>query len=551
MTSYLFRFQIGPVQSFIAQARRTKDLYVGSRMLSDLAAAGVTSVVKTPGFQAVFPVIDKGVVYRGVSSHVFSFVADSEPQDIAHQIKDAIQTRWMNDYASIVRKAVKDVVGGGEWEETFNRQAAPFPTATAPGWMEFYWVAVPYDAHSHGAYYTAACDALAQRKMLRHFPQVNEPGIKCSLTGSQLALFFGNPSKHEDKAEKTKNEQGWEALQRKFSDIVLRPNEKLGTLALIKRLTKHLSGKPIQFLSTRAIAADNPALDQEQEDGEWEENPQSQGGREVEGYFAVLHMDGDKMGEGLGKIQEIGLHQEVSKALAEFAKDVAPDIIKSYGGKAGQLVYAGGDDVLALIPLKAVLKCADEMQKAFVAHIARFNLTNKKGNPITMSAGIAITPAKLPLDQGLEMARDAEHAAKEKHGRNAIAVTEAHGTSQREAGAKWDDLEHVLKLQDAFQKSDKGIRVLSGKFPYDLMEIAHQMQGGDVTAAMRESIMRRALRRRLDDKLEANKDEWVDYLAYPVLALAEPNNQPRWHDATNWAILARFLASGGTREDEA
>ena len=33
---HLFLFTIGPVQSFIAQARKTQDLYAGSRILSDL-----------------------------------------------------------------------------------------------------------------------------------------------------------------------------------------------------------------------------------------------------------------------------------------------------------------------------------------------------------------------------------------------------------------------------------------------------------------------------------------------------------------------------------
>ena len=36
---YLFLASIGPVQSFIASARRTRDLWFGSMLLSELAKA--------------------------------------------------------------------------------------------------------------------------------------------------------------------------------------------------------------------------------------------------------------------------------------------------------------------------------------------------------------------------------------------------------------------------------------------------------------------------------------------------------------------------------
>ncbi|MFQ3646977.1 MAG: type III-B CRISPR-associated protein Cas10/Cmr2, partial [Anaerolinea sp.] len=43
--THLYLFQIGPVQAFIAQARRTQDLLVGSRILSDLASAGIKAAM--------------------------------------------------------------------------------------------------------------------------------------------------------------------------------------------------------------------------------------------------------------------------------------------------------------------------------------------------------------------------------------------------------------------------------------------------------------------------------------------------------------------------
>lgn len=533
MTQHLFLAQIGPVQSFIAQARRTKDLYVGSQMLSSLAVAAVESVSRTTGFKPIFPYVENDKVYHGISSHVFAFLTDEQPPAVADKIQTALTDHWMTTYANPVRDMLMKVVKAGGWEATFDRQAAPFPAPQAPGWMEFYWVALPY-VGKHGEVYSRARIALSQRKSLRHFPQVEEPGVKCSLTGAQSALGFT-----DDQMKTIRNRI------KDFNDIILRDNERLGTLAMIKRLWPEVSTdqRTKRFLSTRAIAADNPSLDKERPDGSLEEALPEQG-REVEGYLAILHMDGDKMGVALSGLTELKEHQNFSKTLADFAHKHVPDVINREGGKAGRLVYAGGDDVLALLPLKHALKCADELRKAFVTYV---------GMGMTASAGIAITPIKLPLDFGLEMARKAESEAKEGYGRNAIAVTEAHGTGgRRHAGGKWHKLDHVLALQAAFAKTN-GVRVLSGKFPFDLSSIADVMQGGEVTPPMREAEMKRVLRRRLDDALspEAKKAK-VDEIAPHVLALAEPHDthKPQWHDAANWGILARFLASGGARAGE-
>lgn len=521
---HLFLAQIGPVQSFIAQARRTKDLYVGSQMLSQLAVAAVEAASRTAGFAPIFPYVEGNKVHHGVSSHVLAFLTEQTPQAMAETLRDALRTQWM-EFAQPVRDWLIDQVGGGAWETVFDRQAEPFPTDTAPGWMEFYWVALAYEPEKHGDVYSRARIALSQRKLFRQITPVNEPNKKCTLTGAQEALPFTTPQ--------------IAAIRKGIEDhnaIILRENEQLGTLALIKRLWAEITHKEraSRFLSLDTIAADDPEV---REGARGEK-------RELTGYITILHMDGDKMGETLSRLRTLKEHQEFSRRLANFAHTDVPQIIKDNGGRTGQLVYAGGDDVLALLPLRCALGCAEELRQAFERVV---------GGGMTASAGIAITPIKLPLDFALEMARDAEKDAKETHGRNAIAIAEAHGsTGLRTTGAKWDKLPHVLALQAAFGKT-KGVRVLSGKFPFDLQHIADVMVGGAVTPAMREAEMRRVLNRRLDDSLSPEeKKAKTDQLAPHVLALAEPHDtpKPQWGEAANWAILARFLASGGVRADE-
>ena len=45
MTAHLLLVTLGPVQDFIAQARRTRDLWYGSHMLSELGRAAARALV--------------------------------------------------------------------------------------------------------------------------------------------------------------------------------------------------------------------------------------------------------------------------------------------------------------------------------------------------------------------------------------------------------------------------------------------------------------------------------------------------------------------------
>ena len=57
---YLFLFTIGPVQSFIAQARKTMDLKAGSDMLSKLTLAGIQTARHQFGAKLIFPYLPEG-----------------------------------------------------------------------------------------------------------------------------------------------------------------------------------------------------------------------------------------------------------------------------------------------------------------------------------------------------------------------------------------------------------------------------------------------------------------------------------------------------------
>lgn len=503
MSQHLFLCQIGPVQSFIATARRTQDLYVGSRLLSILASAGVEAALKKE-VQLIFPATDtNGSLPKGVP-HRFAFISNLPPHELGEDIEQAIRSQW-RDIAGMVKDWLYDQVGDGEWEAVFDGQVET--------WLEFYWVAVPYNKSQHGQSYEHANRVMAARKQSRTFSQIDEPGVKCTLTGAMAALPLD-----------------WKQLRYQVGEKTLRPNEKLGALAIIKR-----------FLQVAANDADF-----------WDEvehfpdTTTIAGGIEGDGiphYLAVLHMDGDRMGARLSKITTIKEHQSISSALAEFAQSDVPRIIREqinenrYGRRGEDtLIYAGGDDVLALLPLWAVIPVADAIRQAFKERIGG-----------TMSAGIAITPHDHPFDSALEESRHAEKQAKNRYGRNSIVIRQNTGQI-REAGAKWNLLGLIKDVQICFEND-----YLSGKLGYDLLNLAHELISDTGTSGLSPEAIsfeaRRLLKRRTAENVPEKTKKSIADLAEVFHELANPSEtkadeQVSWESLATWVILARFLAKG-------
>jgi len=137
-------------------------------------------------------------------------------------------------------------------------------------------------------------------------------------------------------------------------------------------------------------------------------------------YYAILLADGDRMGRVIGNQAEQGekRHQALSKALNTFASSVRGIVEEKY---QGALVYAGGDDVLALMPLHTVLQCAKELADNFRKELNEFKDDN--GNSPTLSAGVVIVHHLYSLQDALRLTRDAEDRAKKVSGKDALAIT--------------------------------------------------------------------------------------------------------------------------------
>lgn len=153
-------------------------------------------------------------------------------------------------------------------------------------------------------------------------------------------------------------------------------------------------------------------------------------GKRASSYYAVLMLDGDHMGkwlvgthDGTPTLAELGiagldqprptfpaLHGELSRRLGALATALH----RLVDDHLGRVIYSGGDDLLALLPLQTALPCLQAIERTIRSE-------DHLDERVTISAGLAIAHVREPLSHALQAARDAERHAKDS-GRNRFVV---------------------------------------------------------------------------------------------------------------------------------
>jgi CRISPR-associated protein Cmr2 len=232
-------------------------------------------------------------------------------------------------------------------------------------------------------------------------------------------------------------------------------------------------------------------------------------------YYAILAADGDRMGKLLGTFTKIQDHQKFSEKLAQFAA-WAKDCVRSHDGHP---IYAGGDDVLALLPVNRALQCAAKLAERFSNSIGQSGTVGG-----TLSVGVAIVHHMDPLLVSLEHARKAEQKAKETRATLAVAL---HTRGGEPLLATWNwangyDLREWDILIEAFRGD------LARGLPYELRTVAQEFKGTGLDAGL--------LRKEVERILERKKGT-----AKPTLPSFKTPRE--LEDIAKMMVIARFLAS--------
>jgi CRISPR-associated protein Cmr2 len=243
--TYLAQITFGPVQGFIATARRSRDLWFGSLVLSQISRAAARSLHDGHAKRLVFPYVsqagDPDALIKKLNDNRFLVtnivvselrMAQAQARQALEDAKAAATTEW----SSICRAALQLLPGNnkGKWIDE------ALWTVQLEDVVEVYFGAVPIDT-TYASASEALRELMANRKNSRLFGAYHdkERRQKSSLDGAQSTVLV----------DALVTGTGSHARRRRR--IGIERNEQLDTAATVKRLLG--SGK--NFLPAARVAA--------------------------------------------------------------------------------------------------------------------------------------------------------------------------------------------------------------------------------------------------------------------------------------------------------
>ncbi len=452
MSLWLVQMSFGPVQSFISSARRSRDLWAGSRLLSEIVRSSAGSL-KSQRATLIYPT-PKAVARKddaaNLSNELLVVIETSDEKTLAtvigmaqekgleklEDISDQELARWQDVLADSMRESLwkKQV------EHAFEFQAA--------------WVPLVRD-DDYAPASAALKRLLAARKRSMTFAPHPLPddhaqkGLpKSWLDGINESVLPEEHTAAVDRFDLGENEQldalgcikrsfglqeTFTAFTRLAADAWLasipseaqelgqryEPLVELGFATRCRGNTGcyknfeydaglffggEMADAKSRAINTEVIGALN-ALDTCLESIPTRPNP----------YVALLYADGDRMGAFVGSACKQAHHAEISDAIARFSNRVPELALKS----RCHAIYHGGDDVMVACVLPGAVACAralaaafsEEMQAVF-ASLQRQGVDLKDMTPPTLRVGIAICHVMEPMNFIRENAKQAEKLAK-------------------------------------------------------------------------------------------------------------------------------------------
>lgn len=624
MADQYFHLTIGPVQAFVAQARRTRDFWAGSFILSYLSSVAMAAVRQQQG-EIEFPVPDENFLAwletgegeelpkQGSVPNRFKAMEVKVQEGFdAGAVVNAVHTAWRNMAELVWEKDIAPVVqANSPQREIWERQINHF--------WEISWC-LSADKN--------ASNLLDRRKNWRTHVLADEPGVKCSLMeGYQELSGALKPGKQNREV------QGfWDAVRGQKIEIArdIREDEHLCAIAFVKRRFVHhfeqlkvelsaVGRNPAKTLHGWKLPTSVPSIaylaaapwlaatikasaenEKVQEaisslerglrllDTPWEgrvlEHIQQvcnqvgyKGGqwKQVDGqylypqtvlqdikaanqqgsptkddapileavgkhltiirretglgepspFYAILLMDGDSLGV---QMSDAAKQQGISNGLNNFTAGV-PNIVEQH---SGFLVYAGGDDVLAILPQPFALACAVAIQQHYDACFEDENKKLDAKHQITTSISGAINFAhyKTPLTRILQDSHALlDNVAKDATGRNSLAIRLwKPGGLNAEWAAPWP---YVRALQVISQQVAEHLQGdLARGFFFKLETVINDLGLTDATHGFDETAIKALVRSawaHTGNKLEnlpANMDTQL-FEACRVVKRVQKNNQ--------------------------
>lgn len=512
MTSHLLLVTLGPVQEFIAQARRTRDLWYGSHLLSELARAAARELAER-GAVLIFPALDPGdpelhpclAPQRptgkpplNVANKLLAEGPDGvDPKELARSTRDAVLRFWREGIAAPVKRACVGLLAPGidaVWDEQINT------------FVEFTAAWAPLAGYAETRRQVEA--AVAGRKNLRDFvPWTEQRGNvpKSSLDGARETVLAEPRSRDVRLVHRyriTEGEQldavglvkraGGEPEQfvplvnvalAKWIELV--SDKAAGQLEALRNACQRLGVAPVKredlpcarafpfdasvFLASRWGAVfEEQGLDGDPEEwGKQHVRPILERLVEPYPYVACVVADGDRMGKAIDRLTSPEEHRSFCRALAKFPTEARRIIEQQH---VGVLIYSGGDDILGFLPVAEAVPCADNLRRAFAARISSACSNFPGEERPTLSVGIGIGHVMERMGDLLELGREAQRLAKRTRDSLGIIVDKRSG-GRRVWAAQWTDNPANRLQQDAILLKSR----LSSRKVYEIASLLRRL----------------------------------------------------------------------------
>ncbi len=501
----IYLLSIGPVQSFIAQARKTQDLYAGSRLLGDLCKTAIIEA-KRQGIIVVSPFLPSTSFNGAIPNRVLGLMQEMKTDEELDRIGRDIKGKIVERFEEIANNSI---TSGLFKPNNFDEQIASH--------LDLHWAFFPINDDYTNDYIQAE-QQFGAIKNFRPFSQLIEKGRKCSLDGERNVKFY-KPNEQERDIQRLLNEKLYQATEQdvfidKYKSTplsILQHGEGLSAVSFVKRCYENKSN--YSFPSTAHIAMmdtifklknfsdlrglqlvldykaffgsdfDYQLFFEENINTKYFENngfksyipnlnnikvTQETLQKHIRNkklkmlkYYGLVVFDGDNM----GKIMS-GMHLVNKDRLIEFQGFVSKTLFhyaswaKTYlDCPKGKSVYAGGDDFLGFVNLNCLYTVLEELRNQFRIDVEgkikdEFTTDLDTDFTFTFSAGVAIAHYKTPLSIVLAKAREMEKLAKKKTDKDALAIAALkHSGESHNTCLKWHQLPYLKTIHEQLSEN--------------------------------------------------------------------------------------------------
>ncbi len=247
MNQYMLMFSLGPVQTFIQQARKTRDLWLGSYLIARLMEDAMRDMGKILVYPAISTLKKGSNVPDLPNKYVAVFDDLKVAKDVAEESIQRVYKCWMS-------------ISNDVWEQTLKKHPPKQGIVTAQEiWdrptnpevcFDIFWVVVErgsleeHGIEEYGKWLQRTEEAFDARKRLRDFtipynpdnPSItDELGEKSTISGAREALRGNETSRESVRAF-------WREVSSAFSsdDINPKGNERLDAIDMVKRFAYHV-----------------------------------------------------------------------------------------------------------------------------------------------------------------------------------------------------------------------------------------------------------------------------------------------------------------------